>query len=149
MNGLNASSVTISGISKVIFNCKIIFFFLTINTKVDNVGNMKKALKQSYCELYHIKDGVRIAGKNLAMSGNCSGMSGNCTGMWGECSGISGNCTGMFGDCSGISGNCTGVFGECSWVYGNIDDCQLTDEDRKIGVDIEDLIGEIEYEKKH
>jgi hypothetical protein len=38
-------------------------------------------------------------------------------------------------------GDLSGVIGDLSGVSGNLDDCHITAEDRKKGIDIEDLIG--------
>ena len=37
-------------------------------------------------------------------------------------------------------GDLSGVRGDLSGVSGNIDDCEITDEDRKKGISIDDLI---------
>ena len=39
-----------------------------------------------------------------------------------------------------MTGNCSGLSGDCSGLSGNIDDCKLTCEERKKGVNINDLI---------
>ena len=80
---------------------------------------MKKALTKSVVKLYYLKDNEKIVGNNPNMSGNCTGLSGNCSGLWGDCTGLSGNCSGLSGD---------------------LDDCKITDEERKKGVNINDLI---------
>ena len=51
---------------------------------------------------------------------------------WGDLSGVRGNLSGVRGDLTGVRGDLTGV-------RGNLDECQITDEDRKNGIDIEDL----------
>lgn len=48
--------------------------------------------------------------------------------------------SGVWGDLSGVWGDLTGVRGDLSGVSGNIDDCEITDEDRKKGISIDDLI---------
>ena len=52
---------------------------------------------------------------------------------WGDLSGVRGDLTGVRGDLTEVSGNLTGV-------RGDLDECQITGEDRKNGIDIEDLI---------
>ena len=42
----------------------------------------------------------------------------------------------------GIRGNLTGISGDLTWISGNIDDCEITDEDRDSGIDINNLISE-------
>ena len=41
----------------------------------------------------------------------------------------------MIGDCSGLRGDCTGL-------RGGLYECDITDEDRKKGIDIAVLVGE-------
>jgi hypothetical protein len=41
----------------------------------------------------------------------------------------------MIGDCTSLNGNCTGLSGD---LY----ECDITDEDRKKGIDIAELVGE-------
>ena len=43
---------------------------------------------------------------------------------------------------SGLSGNCSGLSGDCSGLWGNLDACEITDDERKTGVKIKDLIEE-------
>lgn len=81
---------------------------------------MKKALTKTK-EPYHYKDGIRVEGKNNLMSGDCSNLS---------------------GDCSGLSGDCTGLRGNCTCLSGNLNDCEITDEEREKGINIEELIKE-------
>ena len=45
-----------------------------------------------------------------------------------------------WGDLSGVRGNLSEVSGNLSEVSGDLDECQITGEDRKNGIDIEDLI---------
>jgi len=72
--------------------------------------------------------------------GQHPGLRGNCTGLWGDCSGLEGNCSGLKGNCSGLRGNCTGLWGDCTGLEGNLDVCELTDAERRAGVDITKLI---------
>ena len=37
-------------------------------------------------------------------------------------------------------GEISGLRGDCTDIIGNLDDCELTDEERKKGVNIQDLI---------
>ena len=75
---------------------------------------MKKIKK----ELYHFINGNKVIGANPNMIGDCTGLEGNCT--W------------LRGDCSGLYGDCTGL-------RGNLDACDITNEERKQGIDINDL----------
>lgn len=40
-----------------------------------------------------------------------------------------------------VDGPPSGVSGDLSGVRGNLDECEITEEDRKKGIRIEDLIG--------
>ncbi len=44
------------------------------------------------------------------------------------------------GDLSGISGNLSCISGNLSNIYGDLDDCEISQEDRDEGIDIEDLV---------
>lgn len=79
---------------------------------------MKKALTQT-TKLYHYNNGNRVDGKNDDMTGDC---------------------TGLIGDCTGLEGNCTGLEGNCTGLWGNLDDCEITDDERDNGIDIQDLV---------
>jgi hypothetical protein len=41
---------------------------------------------------------------------------------------------------TGISGNVTGISGNVTGISGNVDECELTSDNRKKGVKINDLI---------
>lgn len=72
---------------------------------------MKKMLSQAN-KLYHIKNDVMIDGVNELLTG----------------------------DCTGLRGNCTGLRGNCYGLTGDIDDCELSEKERKLGIDISELI---------
>jgi hypothetical protein len=80
---------------------------------------MKRVLTKKPFELYHYKNGKKVPGKNEEMSGDCTGLSGCCTGLFGDC---------------------TGIFGCCTGFVGDLDTAGLTPEERKAGVDINDLV---------
>ena len=44
------------------------------------------------------------------------------------------------GDLSGVTGNLSGISGNLSGISGNLDDCDITDEEREKGIDINELI---------
>ena len=75
---------------------------------------MKKALSRVTTKLYHYKGDIKVDGTNGEMIGNC---------------------TGLYGDCTSLNGNCTGL-------RGDLYECDITDEDRKKGIDIAVLVGE-------
>lgn len=66
---------------------------------------------------------------------------GNHEGINGDESRIYGDCSRIFGDVSGIKGNVSGVKGDCSAIHGYLDRCEISEEDRKRGVNILDLVG--------
>ena len=81
---------------------------------------MKRALTvKSRYNLWHRVDGVVVGGA-------CSGLRGDCSGLWGNCSGLRGDCSGLWGNCSGLSGDCS--------------ECDLTEDERRSGVDIQLLV---------
>ena len=82
---------------------------------------MKKALSRVTTKLYHYKGDIKVDGTNSEMIGNCTGLNGNCT---------------------GLSGDCSGLRGDCTRLYGDLYECDITDEDRKKGIDIAELVGE-------
>ena len=43
---------------------------------------------------------------------------------------------------SEMIGNCTSLNGDCSGLRGDLYECDITDEDRKKGIDIAELVGE-------
>ena len=49
--------------------------------------------------------------------------------------------SGLSGDVSGLSGDVSGLSGDVSGLRGNVDDCSITDEERKNGIDVKDLVG--------
>ena len=89
---------------------------------------MKKALqKHDNREIYfYLNNEKKIIDRNdkstypVDISGNIS-------------SGLTGNITGLYGNITGLTGNITGL-------TGDIDDCEITNEERKAGINIQDLI---------
>lgn len=79
---------------------------------------MKEALRQ-ICKIWHYEGGLYRSGPHDRLRGDMSR---------------------LYGDVSGIEGDATGVFGTCTGIGGNLDQCELTDEDRKKGVFIGDLV---------
>ena len=73
---------------------------------------MKKSLKRIPNTIYHYKDGVRVEGVHDRITGNVID----------------------------ISGNVSYISGNVSDISGNLNDCEITDEDRKKGIDINDLV---------
>ena len=111
---------------------------------------MKKALTKNK-ELYYYKDEEKIivtqdnipewiTGDLSEISGNLDWISGDVSGIRGNVSGISGNVTGIRGYVSGISGNVNGIRGDLTGIRGDVDNCELTEEEREKGININDLI---------
>ena len=79
---------------------------------------MKKALTKTQ-SLYHAVNGLRVEGPYSDLRGDCSGLR---------------------GDCSGLRGDCSGLGGDCSGLGGDLDECEITEEERATGVNIEELV---------
>lgn len=107
---------------------------------------LKKLRKDISKELYHFANGVKVLGKNKNMMGDCSNLNGDCTGLKGDCTDLRGDCSFLIGDLTGLIGDCTGLIGNCSRLCGNLDECQISDEERKKVIDIRELIVEEIYE---
>jgi len=54
--------------------------------------------------------------------------------------GITGMHSGITGDLTGITGDLTGITGDLTGITGNLDTCEITDEERKKGINITELI---------
>jgi len=115
---------------------------------------MIRKLKESIRDLYHFDFGQKMPWSRNSMRGDCSGLWGDCTKLEGDCTELEGDCTGLrgdcsdlYGDCSGLSGDCTGLRGKCTGLLGDFDLCEITDDERKKGVHIYDLIFKSEEEK--
>jgi hypothetical protein len=88
-----------------------------------------------------------LRGDCTGLRGRCSELSGDCSGLRGDCSGLSGDCTYLSGNCSNLKGDCTGLRGICTGLLGDFDLCEITEDERKKGVHIHDLIFKMEEEK--
>ena len=73
---------------------------------------MKRKLIKTKNNLFYLKDGKEIEGRNNSMDG----------------------------DCTGLRGDCSGLCGDCSGLRGDIDVCEITEEERKKGINIRDLV---------
>jgi len=87
---------------------------------------MKKCLKKVNFEIYHILEGEKINGIHADIWGDV-------TGIWGDVTGVEGDVTGIWGDVTGIEGNVTGI-------EGDVDAAELTDDERRDGVNILQLL---------
>ena len=104
---------------------------------------MKKALKKEVKEIYFYLNGVKniIDRDNeetypVNLSGDISpALYGNITAFIGEIS------PDLYGKISlTLSGNITKIYGDCTGITGDLDECEITEEDRKKGINIKDLI---------
>ena len=87
---------------------------------------MLKNLVKIEFKIYHIVNGVRIDGAHNS--------------IWGDVSGIEGDVSGIEGNVSGIEGDVSGIRGNVSGIEGNVASCEITEEERKRGIDIKELI---------
>jgi hypothetical protein len=101
---------------------------------------MKKALYCTKNKLYHYKDGEKVLGAHDRMWGIVSDIHGDATGIRGNVSGLRGDVSYISGYVSGFYGNASGIKGDVSGIEGNLDECDITDEERKNGVLITELI---------
>jgi hypothetical protein len=88
---------------------------------------MKKNLTRTSVTplLYHYIDESRREGPNDRLTGDCSGLRGDCTGLTGDCTGLTGDCFGLTGDCTGLR--------------GDLDQCEISDAERAVGVAVASL----------
>jgi aggrecan 1 len=101
---------------------------------------MKKALKKIANELYYFDGDNKVTVSNS--SDLPSGLRGDISGLTGDISGLTGDISGLTGYISGLRGDISGLTGDISGLRGDISKCELTDEERKNGVNINDLVGE-------
>ena len=94
---------------------------------------MKKALTRIEMKVWHVKDGKKVEGVRSGIRGDVSDISGYVSYIRGDVSGISGYVTDISGDVSGIRGDVSGI-------RGDVDECKITAEERKKGINIKDLI---------
>jgi hypothetical protein len=73
---------------------------------------MKAVLEKISTELYYYKSGKKIIGLH----------------------------SNLRGDCSGLRGDCSDLRGDCSDLWGNINLAEITDEERKLKIDIEKIV---------
>lgn len=44
------------------------------------------------------------------------------------------------GEKPNMAGDCTGLRGDCTGLWGNLDDCNISDDERKNGINITGLV---------
>ena len=94
---------------------------------------MKKNLTKINDELYFYRNGEKIVVNKNDSKTYPNGLTGDVSNIRGDVSGITGDVSNIRGDMSGITGN-------VSYIRGDVDDCEITDEERKKEIDISDLI---------
>ena len=80
---------------------------------------MRKALTRAEKRFWYFVDGERIYGVPTGISGDLSSIS---------------------GDLSSISGNLSSISGNLTDISGDLTDCDISTDERIIGVDISDLV---------
>ena len=80
---------------------------------------MKKCLKKLELKIYHVVKGEKIDGVHA---------------------GIEGDVTGIWGDVSDIRGDVTGIRGDVTGIWGNADNAELTDHERRAGINVLQLL---------
>ena len=103
---------------------------------------MKKLLKKTdKKDLYYFLGGQKQIIDRADPKTHPSELTGNISNeLTGNISGLAGDISGLHGDISGLHGDISGLYGDCSGIMGNIDNCEITDEEREKGVNIQDLI---------
>ena len=86
----------------------------------------RNLISANAAELFYYEDSNKILGPHPSLTGDCSR--------------LRGDCSELIGNCSELSGYCSGLSGYCSGLCGDLDNCEITEEDRKAGVDIQSLI---------
>lgn len=76
----------------------------------------------------------RALKKMTKLTGMHSGLSGDVTCLSGDVSPY------LSGDVSGLRGNVSGLSGDVSGISGDVNSCAITEQQRKAGVAINDLI---------
>lgn len=75
-----------------------------------------------------------------AMLESVANITGIHDGIYGNVSNIRGNVSAIRGNVSNISGNVSGIYGNVSHISGDLDECEITNEDRTRGIDINSLV---------
>ena len=92
-------------------------------------------------------DMTGIEGDVTNIRGDLSGIRGELGSLQGDVSGITGDVSQLHGDVSALKGDMTGIRGCASNISGDIDKCWISAKDRKKGIDIKDLVVEMEEEE--
>ena len=115
---------------------------------------MKKTLTRIVRELYYYQDNLKIiidpkdvttipnfiSGNMSDINGDVSDIRGNMDNIRGNVSNIRGDVSNIRGNVSDISGNVSNISGNMSDINGDIDSCDITEEERKKCVNIDELV---------
>ena len=85
-----------------------------------------------------------IRGNVSGIKGDANFISGDVSGIKGDVSSIRGNVSGILGDVSSIGGYVSGILGDVSGIRVDLNTCEITEEDRENGIDI-DLLKDIGF----
>ena len=77
-------------------------------------------------DIFYFQSGVRIEGEP--------------PGIRGDLTGVRGDLTHICGDLTFVRGDLTHICGDLTFVFGDLDACEITQEDRKRGVQIDELV---------
>lgn len=94
--------------------------------------NLEKVIETNGCFYYDDK-GNEILGTHSNIYGDVSGISG-------DVSDITGDVSDICGDVSNIAGDVSGIHGDVTNICGDIDKCEISEEERKTGICIKDLL---------
>jgi hypothetical protein len=87
---------------------------------------MKTLLKKIPNELFYFANGKKIKGIHDGIAGNVSD--------------IIEDVSNIIGNVSNIIGNVSGIQGIVSDLAGNLNECEITPDERKAGINVADLI---------
>jgi hypothetical protein len=116
---------------------------------------MKKSLvKNENSTCYYFKTGEKVIGIHENLRGDASKIYGDTSKIYGDVSNIRGDVSKIYGDVSkiygdvsnisgnviDISGDVTNILGDVTDISGDLDKCVITEEERRNGINIKDLI---------
>ena len=93
------------------------------------------------------KISIYLRGDVSGLSGYVTGLRGDVSGLSGDVSGLRGYVTGLSGDVTGLSGDVSGLSGDVTGLRGDVTDDALTTDERKRGVNVQELVNASELRK--
>ena len=95
-----------------------------------------------------VKATVKVTGMHPKIKGKISiYLRGDVSGLSGDVTGLSGDVSGLRGDVTGLRGYVTGLSGDVSGLSGDVTDDALTTDERKRGVNVQELVNASELRK--